>query len=223
MGQRLASASTSQALRDAAFPSMMLLSLVRMLSSGLNPLPGGGAIVIGAAQRDAGLEWVADGVGMGEVIGSGVRLANIRGRLAALYGPSASLALKSNAPRGVRRRSGSDESQCSGSADSETIPGVAALRASENPVRPSLPVGFSKAANPWSWVPSPLNRCAGLRGLSWQRIRWLFAISAGFALWSAPSSFIMEGDGPGPAGTCVQLRGGGSCDTSSVSRRFSSR
>jgi len=106
MGRRLgASIAVPASLRDCPFPAMMLLSLVEnAIKHGLNPLPQGGTIQIGAAMREATLEVsVTDtGSGMGDTLGSGVGLANIRGRLAVLYGNRAALALSSNAPRGVR-------------------------------------------------------------------------------------------------------------------------
>jgi LytS/YehU family sensor histidine kinase len=46
---------------------------------------------------------VADtGHGIGDTMGSGTGLANVRGRLAALYGSSARLTLAANVPTGVR-------------------------------------------------------------------------------------------------------------------------
>jgi len=54
--------------------------------------------------HDGGLEVavVDTGSGIGEMIGSGVGLANIRGRLSALFGSHAELSLTANVPHGVR-------------------------------------------------------------------------------------------------------------------------
>ena len=108
MGPRLSvTLDVPAALRARAFPSMMLLSLVEnAVKHGLNPMVAGGCIAIAAADRDGALEVsVADtGRGIGDEIGSGVGLANIRSRLAARYGTEASLTLSPNTPRGVRAR-----------------------------------------------------------------------------------------------------------------------
>jgi LytS/YehU family sensor histidine kinase len=46
---------------------------------------------------------IADtGAGLRQSSGSGAGLANLRARLAALYGETASLAIEANAPRGIR-------------------------------------------------------------------------------------------------------------------------
>ena len=106
MGRRLAvDVDVPEALRERPFPPMMLISLVEnAIKHGLNPLAEGGSIALAAAERDGVLDVsVTDsGRGIGDNIGSGVGLANIRGRLLALYGPDAALTLAANAPRGVR-------------------------------------------------------------------------------------------------------------------------
>jgi signal transduction histidine kinase len=106
MGRRLSVHLDVEAgLRDCAFPSMMLLSLVEnAIKHGLDPLPRGGSIGVRAAERDGLLEIsVTDtGCGIGEKVGSGVGLANIRGRLAAMHGSRAWLSLAPNAPSGAR-------------------------------------------------------------------------------------------------------------------------
>jgi sensor histidine kinase YesM len=105
MGRRLtASIDVAATLQDVAFPSMMLLSLVEnAIKHGLNELPEGGSVAIsGMADGELLRVSVADtGRGIGDSIGSGVGLANIRGRLAALYGGRGMLTLAQNAPRGV--------------------------------------------------------------------------------------------------------------------------
>jgi signal transduction histidine kinase len=106
MGSRLAvTLDVPAALRAHAFPSMMLLSLVEnAVKHGLNTMVAGGCIAIAAAEHDGVLQVsVADtGRGIGEQIGSGVGLANIRSRLAARHGAEASLTLTPNTPHGVR-------------------------------------------------------------------------------------------------------------------------
>lgn len=92
-------------LRRLAFPPMMLISLVEnAVKHGLDPVPGGGTIRIDARMHDGRLEVavIDTGSGIGEKIGSGVGLANIRGRLSALFGSLAELSLTANAPHGVR-------------------------------------------------------------------------------------------------------------------------
>jgi LytS/YehU family sensor histidine kinase len=83
---------------------MMLATLVEnAIKHGIAPLAEGGAIRIKAEKlADALKLTVADtGRGFSGDSGSGVGLANIRARLAALYGERAALRLESNAPRGV--------------------------------------------------------------------------------------------------------------------------
>jgi sensor histidine kinase YesM len=94
-------------LRAAAFPPMMLLSLVEnAIKHGLTPLRGGGTIQIVAASDDGTLRiTVADtGAGLSTAEysgGDGVGLSNIRSRLAALYRGRGRLTLCTNAPHGV--------------------------------------------------------------------------------------------------------------------------
>lgn len=105
MGTRLAfEFDIPAALRDAALPPMMLLTLVEnAIKHGLAPLPEGGAVRIGAVAEGAQLVLrVADtGRGFVQSSGGGTGLANIRARLASMYGAGARLALAVNTPRGV--------------------------------------------------------------------------------------------------------------------------
>jgi signal transduction histidine kinase len=106
MGRRLTfEIDIPSALRALSVPPMMLLTLVEnALKHGLNPLPEGGLVRIDAQVRDDRLLIaVADtGRGFGEdTSGGGTGLANIRARLAAMFGDGASLALSANAPCGV--------------------------------------------------------------------------------------------------------------------------
>ncbi len=92
------------ALLGRELPPMLLLTLVEnAIKHGLGPLPEGGFLRISARQADGALHLeVADnGRGMVEGSGHGSGLANIRARLAALYGGRAALALMPNRPRGV--------------------------------------------------------------------------------------------------------------------------
>ncbi len=87
--------ATMQAL---AFPPMALLTLVEnAVRHGIDPSEEGGRIEVGAAPAADGScrIWVSDsGVGLADTPGAGTGLANLRDRLAALYGPQASLELR---------------------------------------------------------------------------------------------------------------------------------
>jgi LytS/YehU family sensor histidine kinase len=83
---------------------MMLITLVEnSIKHGLNASPDGGSIQLDARVVDDELQVrVSDtGVGFQASSGSGIGLSNIRSRLAALYGPAATLQLESNEPTGV--------------------------------------------------------------------------------------------------------------------------
>ena len=105
MGRRLAfEIDIPAALRDARLPPMMLLTLVEnAIKHGLAPRPEGGTIHVGAASAGGELVVrVADtGRGFTQSSGGGTGLANIRARLAGMYGAAARLTLALNAPRGV--------------------------------------------------------------------------------------------------------------------------
>ena len=106
MGERLRFRLDVPSDLDALpFPPLALSTLTEnAIKHGLNPLPEGGSIEIAA--RVEGLQLkveVADtGAGLRQVSGSGAGLANLRARLAALYGDAASLDIKANVPRGIR-------------------------------------------------------------------------------------------------------------------------
>ena len=95
-----------QGLSSAQFPPMMLQSLVEnSIKHGLEPKPEGGSLSISAdisngrlrvTVADSGLGFAAAGVA-----GSGVGLANVRERLAALYGGAAKLSIEANSPSGT--------------------------------------------------------------------------------------------------------------------------
>lgn len=106
MGPRLRyEIAVPEALRDTPVPPMLLLTLVEnALKHGLQPLPEGGSIRVGARLAGGVLCLSVDdtGRGMGESIGHGTGLANVTARLWALFGAAASLSLCVNDPRGVR-------------------------------------------------------------------------------------------------------------------------
>jgi signal transduction histidine kinase len=105
MGERLRfTIDCDSTLADADVPPLVLGTLIEnAIKHGLAPLPEGGGISIRAA-RDGDrlrLEVRDSGRGFSDHAGSGVGLANIRSRLAALYGNGANLTLSANSPRGV--------------------------------------------------------------------------------------------------------------------------
>ncbi len=106
MGERLAfEISVPPGLESAPFPPLMLPSLVEnAIKHGLEPQREGGKVTIAAEALDGKLRvTVADtGRGLPEAPGQGVGLANIRERLAALYGEAGRLVIEANQPQGVR-------------------------------------------------------------------------------------------------------------------------
>ena len=105
MGARLTTAiDVPDAVRDARFPPMLLVTLVEnAIKHGLAPLPEGGRIAISAEAAGGRLRVrVRDtGAGIRHSGGKGIGIANSRARLAALYGGAARLALSDGAG-GVR-------------------------------------------------------------------------------------------------------------------------
>jgi signal transduction histidine kinase len=93
------------ALRSSEFPPLMMATLVEnAVKHGIAPAMQGGLLSIAARHDSGDLEvTVCDtGVGFSGSGGSGIGLANIRARLAALYGPAGRLTVSANAPHGVR-------------------------------------------------------------------------------------------------------------------------
>ena len=91
-------------LTGRPMPPMMLISLVEnAIKHGIDPQPAGGTIRVSAQTTTHGVRvTVADtGRGLSELEGMGIGLANIRERLATLFGPAARLDLHENNPRGV--------------------------------------------------------------------------------------------------------------------------
>jgi LytS/YehU family sensor histidine kinase len=106
MGERLkVTCDVPDELAGLAFPPLALSTLTEnAIKHGLNPLPEGGAIEISARIEGRQLKvGVADtGAGLRASGGTGAGIANLRARLAALYGDAANLVLEANAPRGIR-------------------------------------------------------------------------------------------------------------------------
>jgi len=94
-------------LLSAEFPPMMIQSLVEnAIKHGLEPKAEGGEILIKAEIVHGKLNIVVADTGLGfgkaATAGTGVGLANIRERLALLYGPRATLTVAENAPTGTK-------------------------------------------------------------------------------------------------------------------------
>lgn len=95
-----------QGLQSAQFPPMMLQSLVEnSIKHGLEPKPEGGALTISADIANGRLRVTVADTGLGFAVagqaGTGVGLANVRERLAALYGGAARLSIEANSPSGT--------------------------------------------------------------------------------------------------------------------------
>jgi signal transduction histidine kinase len=93
-----------EALKDRAFPPMMLISLVEnAVKHGVDPCCESGSITIRAMETGGKLRVSVEDTGEGirPKKGGGVGLANIRERLKALYGASARLVIEERQPRGV--------------------------------------------------------------------------------------------------------------------------
>ena len=86
------------------FPPLMLLTLVEnAIKHGIAPQTEGGTIGIRALADESVLriEVRDTGAGLREAAGKGMGLANVRARLAALFGAGARLVIEPNAPQGV--------------------------------------------------------------------------------------------------------------------------
>lgn len=101
--------SVESELKDAAFPPLLMISLVEnAIKHGIEPKIGSAHVAVNARYFDEGDEEklevsVSDnGVGFGGTTsGSGIGLANIRERLESMYGERASLTLKARPEGGV--------------------------------------------------------------------------------------------------------------------------
>ncbi len=104
MGTRLAyEIEVPKNLARVRIPSMILLTLIEnAIKHGLNPLAEGGFVRLRAERRGGNLHLqVADnGRGLTVAEGVGMGLANVRARLAILYGPRAALEVGPGEPRG---------------------------------------------------------------------------------------------------------------------------
>ena len=105
MGRRLDySVDVPGGLLDVRMPTMIILTLVEnAIKHGIAPLREGGSVRISARAANARvtLEVADSGRGFVATSGGGAGLANLRARLAILYGSRATLSLKQNQPRGV--------------------------------------------------------------------------------------------------------------------------
>lgn len=105
IGERLEFAiDVPKEIADVRFPPLMLLTLVEnAIKHGIAPQPEGGHIGI-LAKADAQrlrIEVRDDGAGLRQASGSGMGLANVRERLAAIFGAGAKLIIEPNFPNGV--------------------------------------------------------------------------------------------------------------------------
>ncbi len=96
----------SEGLRTAAFPPMMLQSMVEnAIKHGLEGKPEGGTLKVRAEVAHSKLRVIVadDGLGFGAKpsTGTGLGLTNIRERLKLLHGDKASLKIEPNTPSGV--------------------------------------------------------------------------------------------------------------------------
>jgi sensor histidine kinase YesM len=105
MGRRLEFyIEVAEPLRKTLFPPLMLLTLAEnAVKHGLGPLPEGGTIRIGASHSRGEMQVhvIDSGCGFAQSSGSGTGLANIRARLAAMYGEAARLGLTRSSPHGL--------------------------------------------------------------------------------------------------------------------------
>ena len=92
-------------LRQLSFPPMLLQPLVEnAIKHGLEPKVEGGKILISAAEENSlmRIEVADTGMGFSDLNKSGVGIANVRERLALLYGEKGRLMIEENKPHGVR-------------------------------------------------------------------------------------------------------------------------
>jgi len=105
MGNRLkVEIDVPRRLQDASVPPMMLPTLVEnAVKHGIAPVPKGGTVHIHAEQVGGRLSVAVsdDGAGFRHASGAGVGLANLRARLATLFGNDASLDVVANVGPGV--------------------------------------------------------------------------------------------------------------------------
>jgi hypothetical protein len=106
MGSRLSFAiDVSANLRQHRLPPMLLMSLVEnAVKHGLEPQAKGGTIRLSARRNDdrLAISVADDGRGLGDKVGNGVGLTNLRERLRGLYGERARFTLEEIGPHGAR-------------------------------------------------------------------------------------------------------------------------
>ena len=105
IGGRLAfSIDVPEAIGELRFPPLMLITLVEnAIKHGIAPQLEGGTIGIRARadERVLRIEVRDTGAGLRQAAGTGIGLANVRARLAALFGAGARLVIEPNLPHGV--------------------------------------------------------------------------------------------------------------------------
>lgn len=106
MGDRLSyRLEIPDVLTDLPFPPMLLQPLIEnAVKHGLEPAIEGGEVVIRATAQEGFIDILVEdnGLGFQGDAQSGVGLANVRERLAGLYGPTASLVIEGREPTGTR-------------------------------------------------------------------------------------------------------------------------
>ncbi|MBS1208446.1 MAG: signal transduction histidine kinase [Proteobacteria bacterium] len=105
MGGRLSwHIDVADALQSRPFPPMLLQPLLEnAIVHGVEPKLGNACVTLRGVEADGILKLavIDDGPGFGKPGASGVGLANVRERLAALYGGRARLEIRNNTPSGV--------------------------------------------------------------------------------------------------------------------------
>jgi LytS/YehU family sensor histidine kinase len=108
MGQRLAfDIDVPTELAEHPFPPNLLISLVEnAIKHGIEPAAAGGRVAVRARTERGALVVTVQDTGRGLATpargGQGVGLANVRDRLAALYGTQGTFSLEAGSPTGTR-------------------------------------------------------------------------------------------------------------------------
>ncbi|MCX7175272.1 MAG: histidine kinase [Proteobacteria bacterium] len=186
MGERLEFAiDVAEDAKSLSFPPLILPTLVEnAIKHGLEPLREGGRIDIVAKVEDGQLVVSVRDNGRGlstgtDTVGGGVGLSNIRERLAALFGGSATMTLMEHQPRGVVARIAVPISK----------PVTAALDANGN-ASPSGPLDTGKneaiangvAAKAWSKVKKTHSVWGNIISFTFIALMVLLAVVFGVAL-----------------------------------------
>jgi sensor histidine kinase YesM len=109
LGKRLAwSVDVADDVADCTIPPGMVITLTEnAIKHGIEPAARGGRVDVSVERDGSNVSLLVCDTGAGFSSGisaGGIGLANIRERLALLYGDNASLALEENEPRGFRAR-----------------------------------------------------------------------------------------------------------------------